>query len=189
MNYREHERLEQKDLLEISVKLIDMTTKEMESNGEGRSKLMMVLPPPSTDAMLIYPAMMGHNHPRESMPFIKSMIKGAEKENGVGVIAALACVAEAWMVRIEKTEATFVDLKTIPPPSEHPNKVEVVICTVFTPHGDSVIRVYETVRDEDGAFVRLDDWQVISGAEEVDPHSIFNPWEEFDPDGIDGISW
>lgn len=185
---RAHIRLSREKMYEISDKLIKLTVSEMEETGEGRGKVMLILPPPSTDALIIYSADMGYQNPREVMPFAKSMIAAAEDENGVGVIAALASVAEAWMVSIDKTVATWVDPATIPPPSEHPDKIEVVICTVSTPYGDGIVRIYDTVRDSGGNFVRLDLKKLggdgTSLEEDQAVESVFNPWHNFD-----GASW
>lgn len=180
MSKKTHERLSREHLEKIAKALLVIADVELQSTGEATGKFAIAMPPPTYQMMVIPASGIGqhHSHPRDAMGFIRNMVSNAEEKEGKGIIAAVGFASEAWLVKMDRTEATFTDPMTVFP-SEHPNRIEVVICVVSTPYGDKHIDVYDLIRDKNGDYARLEyaDWQDEYGLEQKGAfETVFDPW-------------
>lgn len=188
-----HQKLSDDEIREVVDHMMSLAEQDLREFGVSLAKFVIIPAPPSKKrAIMIANPDDDGIHPREYMGTIRQIVKEKEDQMGKGVIAGFAAISEAWMVKLDPEEIRLEQAMSISP-SQHPERVEVVICYVATPYGENYLFAREILRGEDdGEFWALADGIIEEGHSDGVAQSVFNPWDDGiildELDGYDGFS-
>lgn len=103
----------------------------------------------------------------ETMHLLGSSMAEYINQGRVADLVAVTTVSEAWMVNVKTDDARAGYPDDLPAPSEHPDRIEVLVLSRFNLHTEQYqLKVYEIVRPTNRAEeVDLHDYDLGAGTE------------------------
>lgn len=170
------EKVSDEILHKILDSFIKMSGAELGIGSDSLCKMALVPPPPSEQIAVLIPEMSGFDSPNEALTEVEKIVAGQKKMPEMPEVSAFVTIMEAWAVFLDKDDPTALFQAMAFSPSQHPNRVEVLIAQAFDPDGLRIFKVKKIVRDDDGNYARLEDYQ--PGDENLqESASVFDPWQ------------